>query len=33
MMNKHVVHLASLAEVGTQVRVVANYSGVRTAAR
>ncbi|HEX7073260.1 MAG TPA: L,D-transpeptidase [Hyphomicrobiaceae bacterium] len=30
MMNEHVVHLASLARVGTVVRVVANYSGVST---
>jgi lipoprotein-anchoring transpeptidase ErfK/SrfK len=28
MMNQHVVHLASLARVGTKVRVVSNYSGV-----
>lgn len=28
MMNEHVVHLASLARVGTVVRVVSNYSGV-----
>lgn len=32
MMNEHVVHLASLARVGTTVRVVANYSGVSTSA-
>ncbi len=32
MMNKHVVHLASLARVGTKVRVVSSYSGVSTAA-
>jgi lipoprotein-anchoring transpeptidase ErfK/SrfK len=32
MMNEHVVHLASLAKVGTTVRVVANYSGVSTSA-
>jgi lipoprotein-anchoring transpeptidase ErfK/SrfK len=32
MMNEHVVHLASLAKVGTTVRVVANYSGVNTSA-
>ena len=25
MMNSHVTHLATLARVGTQVRVVANY--------
>jgi len=28
MMNQHVVHLASLAHVGTKVRVVSSYSGV-----
>ena len=28
MMNEHVVHLATLAGVGTTVRVVSNYSGV-----
>lgn len=28
MMNQHVVHLASLARVGTKVRVVSSYSGV-----
>jgi lipoprotein-anchoring transpeptidase ErfK/SrfK len=28
MMNEHVTHLATLARVGTTVRVVANYSGV-----
>lgn len=33
MMNKHVMHLASLAGIGTQVRVVAKYGGVRTAAQ
>jgi lipoprotein-anchoring transpeptidase ErfK/SrfK len=33
MMNQHVIHLASLANVGTPVRVVANYGGARTAAR
>lgn len=33
MMNHHVMHLASLAGVGTQVRVVANYRGARTASR
>jgi hypothetical protein len=32
MMNEHVVHLASLAKVGTTVRVVASYSGVSTSA-
>jgi len=30
MMNEHVVHLATLAKVGTPVRVVASYSGVST---
>ena len=30
MMNEHVTHLATLARVGTTVRVVANYSGVST---
>ncbi|NJM35303.1 MAG: L,D-transpeptidase [Rhodomicrobium sp.] len=33
MMNKHVLHLAELAQVGTQVRVVTNYRGVETAGR
>lgn len=33
MMNKHVMHLASLAGIGTPVRVVAKYSGVRTASQ
>ena len=33
MMNKHVMHLANLADIGTPVRVVANYSGVRTASQ
>lgn len=33
MMNKHVMHLSSLAGIGTLVRVVAKYSGVRTAAQ
>lgn len=33
MMNKHVQHLASLAKIGTTVRVVANYIGARTALR
>jgi lipoprotein-anchoring transpeptidase ErfK/SrfK len=33
MMNKHVMHLANLADIGTLVRVVANYSGVRTASQ
>ena len=28
MMNEHVTHLATLARVGTTVRVVSNYSGV-----
>jgi lipoprotein-anchoring transpeptidase ErfK/SrfK len=28
MMNEHVTHLATLARVGTTVRVVANYAGV-----
>ena len=28
MMNEHVTHLATLAHVGTAVRVVSNYSGV-----
>ena len=28
MLNEHVTHLATLARVGTTVRVVANYSGV-----
>jgi lipoprotein-anchoring transpeptidase ErfK/SrfK len=28
MMNKHVVHLASIAGIGTKVRVVKSYSGV-----
>ncbi|MFN3743573.1 MAG: L,D-transpeptidase [Hyphomicrobiaceae bacterium] len=32
MMNAHVVHLASLARVGTTVRVVRSYSGVSTTA-
>ncbi len=30
MMNEHVTHLATLARIGTTVRVVANYSGVST---
>ena len=30
MMNEHVTHLATLAHVGTAVRVVSNYSGVST---
>jgi lipoprotein-anchoring transpeptidase ErfK/SrfK len=30
MMNKHVVHLASLTRIGTKVRVVTSYSGVST---
>lgn len=33
MMNQHVIHLASLAQIGTEVRVVANYGGARTALR
>ncbi len=32
MMNGHVTHLATLARVGTTVRVVSNYSGVSTSA-
>lgn len=32
MMNQHVVHLATLARVGTTVRVVANYPGVSDSA-
>ncbi len=28
MLNKHVTHLATLASIGTKVRVVRNYSGV-----
>jgi lipoprotein-anchoring transpeptidase ErfK/SrfK len=32
MLNQHVTHLATLARVGTTVRVVANYSGVSTSA-
>jgi lipoprotein-anchoring transpeptidase ErfK/SrfK len=32
MMNKHVTHLATLARVGTTVRVVSSYSGVSTTA-
>ncbi len=32
MMNEHVVHLTTLAKVGTTVRVVANYSGANTSA-
>jgi lipoprotein-anchoring transpeptidase ErfK/SrfK len=32
MMNQHVVHLASLARVGTRVRVVSSYSGVSPSA-
>ena len=32
MMNQHVVHLATLARVGTTVRVTANYSGVNDSA-
>lgn len=30
MMNEHVIHLATLAHVGTTVRVVSSYSGVST---
>jgi lipoprotein-anchoring transpeptidase ErfK/SrfK len=30
LMNEHVTHLATLARVGTTVRVVSNYSGVNT---
>ena len=33
MMNEHVTHLATVAGVGTQVRVVANYGNSRSAAR
>ena len=32
MMNEHVTHLATLAQVGTTVRVVPNYTGVSTSA-
>ena len=32
MTNEHVTHLATLARVGTTVRVVSNYSGVSTSA-
>jgi lipoprotein-anchoring transpeptidase ErfK/SrfK len=32
MMNEHVVHLASLARIGTTVRVVTSYSGVSASA-
>ena len=32
MMNEHVVHLATLAHVGTTVRVVSSYSGASAAA-
>jgi lipoprotein-anchoring transpeptidase ErfK/SrfK len=32
MMNQHVIHLATLARVGTTVRVVSSYSGVSTSA-
>jgi lipoprotein-anchoring transpeptidase ErfK/SrfK len=32
MMNKHVVHLAGLARIGTKVRVVRSYGGVSTSA-
>lgn len=32
MMNEHVTHLATLAKVGTTVRVVSSYSGVSTTA-
>ncbi len=30
MMNQHVIHLATLAKIGTTVRVVSNYSGAST---
>ena len=33
MMNQHVEHLATLAGIGTEVRVVAHYGGGRSAAR
>jgi lipoprotein-anchoring transpeptidase ErfK/SrfK len=33
MMNEHVTHLASVAGVGTQVRVVARYASPRSASR
>jgi lipoprotein-anchoring transpeptidase ErfK/SrfK len=32
MMNEHVTHLATLAHIGTTVRVVSSYSGVSTSA-
>jgi lipoprotein-anchoring transpeptidase ErfK/SrfK len=32
MMNQHVLHLATLAHVGTTVRVVSSYSGANTSA-
>jgi lipoprotein-anchoring transpeptidase ErfK/SrfK len=32
MMNEHVTHLATMARVGTPVRVVASYAGVSTSA-
>ena len=32
MMNEHVTHLATLAHVGTAVRVVSNYAGVSSSA-
>ena len=32
MMNEHVTHLATLARIGTTVRVVSSYSGVNTSA-
>ncbi len=32
MMNEHVTHLATMARVGTQVRVVSSYSGVSESA-
>ena len=32
MMNEHVTHLATLARIGTTVRVVSTYSGVSTSA-
>lgn len=33
MMNHHVIHLASLAKIGTKVRVVSSYGGAQTALR
>ncbi len=32
MMNEHVTHLATMARVGTRVRVVSSYSGVSESA-